>query len=64
MDATEFKQKRIFLGYTQQSLANKLGLAVRTIRYYESGQVPINKTVKLLLTTFKSEEQRDDNRAM
>lgn len=57
MDAQQFKQRREFLGYTQPQFADRLGLSLRTIQYYESGEVPINKTVTLLLDAIELEEK-------
>jgi len=57
MDAQQFKQRREFLGYSQAAFAERLGLSERTIRYYESGEVPINKTVTLLLDAIELEEK-------
>lgn len=57
MEALEFKERREMLGYTQQAFAEKLGLSPRTIRYYESGEVPINRTVALLLQAIELDEK-------
>ena len=52
MNATEFKKWRKALGLSQAQAANKLGLKIRTVQYYEKGErknkkVDIPKTVAL-----------------
>ena len=57
MTPSDFKMRREFLGYTQAQFAERLGLSLRTVQYYESGEVPINKTVALLLDAIELEEK-------
>ncbi len=52
----EFRRVREHLGYTQKQYADKLGLSERTIRYYESGDVPITKVVRNLIQALKLDE--------
>jgi len=57
MTGKDFRERREFLGYSQAEFAKKLGLSPRTIRYYESGEVPINRTVELLLQAIELDEK-------
>ena len=57
MTGDTFRERREFLGYSQRSFAERLGLSERTIRYYESGEVPINRTVELLLQAVELDEK-------
>ena len=52
-----FKQTRAKLGYSIEQWADRLGLSIRTIYYYESGEVPIPRTVSLLISSIKLEEE-------
>ena len=51
----DFKQRREMLGLTQQKFAERLGLARRTVQYYESGELDIPRTVKLALQALELE---------
>lgn len=51
----DFKQRREMLGMTQQRFAERLGLARRTVQYYESGELDIPRTVKLALQALELE---------
>ena len=45
----EFKETRVRLGWSQQETSDRLGLSLRSIKYYEAGTVPIpNPAAKLL----------------
>jgi transcriptional regulator with XRE-family HTH domain len=57
MTPSDFKTRRQFLGYTQTEFAQRLGLSLRTVQYYESGEVPINRTVELLLDAIELDEK-------
>ena len=57
MTGDTFRERREFLGYSQRAFAERLGLSERTIRYYESGEVPINRTVELLLQAVELDEK-------
>ena len=57
MTAQDFKDRRLFLGYTQERFAQRLGLSLRTVQYYEKGEVPINRTVALLIDAIELEEK-------
>jgi len=53
--AEELKLRREMLGMTQQKFAERLGLARRTVQYYESGELDIPRTVKLALQALELE---------
>jgi len=53
----DFKHRREMLGYTQQSFAERLGLARRTVQYYESGEHGIPRTVVLALQALELEQK-------
>jgi len=48
MTKEQFKTIRTELQYTQKEFATLLGITIRMISYYESGQRPISKTVSIL----------------
>lgn len=48
MTGEEFKAKRLALGWTQAAAASALGISLRTVLYYEAGEVPVSKPVALL----------------
>ena len=50
MEPEDFRNIRLTLNYTVEDWATRLGLSVRTIYYYESGEVPIPRTVELLIS--------------
>lgn len=52
-----FRETRVKLGYSIEKWADRLGLSIRTIYYYESGEVPIPRTVALLISSIKLEEE-------
>lgn len=55
VNAEGLKHRREMLGYTQQQFAERLGLARRTIQYYESGEHDIPRTVCLALQALELE---------
>jgi len=57
MTGDTFRERREFLGYSQRAFAERLGLSERTVRDYESGEVPINRTVELLLQAVELDEK-------
>lgn len=57
MTAQDLKHRREMLGYTQQSFAERLGLARRTVQYYESGEHDIPRTVELALQALELEQK-------
>lgn len=57
MTGDDLKHRREMLGYTQQSFAERLGLARRTVQYYESGEHPIPRTVELALQALELEQK-------
>lgn len=56
MKALEIKQKRKQLGYTQEELAIRLGVSVKTISNYENGEM-IPESKKALLRTVLFEKE-------
>ena len=57
MTGEELKHRREMLGHTQQSFAQLLGLARRTVQYYESGEHDIPRTVELALQALELEQK-------
>lgn len=55
MTANEFRQLREMMSLSQQKLASRLGLARRTIQYYESGELPVSRTVQLAMQALELE---------
>ena len=53
----QFKTIRTELQYTQKEFAEMLGLTIRMITYYESGQIPINRTVSILVNRIYQDEK-------
>jgi len=53
----QFKTIRKELQYTQKEFAEMLGLTIRMITYYESGQIPINRTVSILVNRIYQDEK-------
>jgi transcriptional regulator with XRE-family HTH domain len=53
VSAAELKLRREMLGY----IAERLGLARRTVQYYESGEHPIPRTVELALQALELEQK-------
>ena len=51
MTPDEFRNIRFDLGLSQAKMAETLGVCRRSIQYYESGEKPIPKPVKMLLLT-------------
>jgi transcriptional regulator with XRE-family HTH domain len=45
----DFKDTRVKLGWTQEQIAEKLGVSVRTVKYYEAGNVPVSTPAAKLL---------------
>lgn len=54
MNKVQFLRNK--LNYTQQELAEKTGLSLRTIQRIESGQKPKGHTLKVLLKVFEVED--------
>lgn len=52
-----FRETRVNLGYSIEQWADRLGLSIRTIYYYESGEVPIPRTVELLISSIRLDEE-------
>jgi DNA-binding XRE family transcriptional regulator len=57
MTPAEFKQRREFLGYTQQTFAERLGLSRRSIQAYEMGETPISRVIEMALEAIELEEK-------
>ena len=53
----QFKSIRKELQYTQKEFAEMLGLTIRMITYYESGQIPVNRTVSILVNRIYQDEK-------
>ena len=53
----QFKTIRTELQYTQKEFAEMLGLTIRMITYYESGQIPVNRTVSILVNRIYQDEK-------
>jgi transcriptional regulator with XRE-family HTH domain len=53
----QFKQIRTELQYTQKEMSELLGITIRAISYYESGQRPVSKTVSILMKRIYVDEQ-------
>ena len=53
----QFKTIRKELQYTQKEFAEMLGLTIRMITYYESGQIPVNRTVSILVNRIYRDEK-------
>lgn len=49
MDRFEFKRLREYLGLTQQQMADKLGVKLRSVAHYESPKGTIPDTIMLLM---------------
>lgn len=57
MTPSELRERRSFLGYTQLSFAEKLGLSRRTIQAYELGETSIPRVLEMALETIELEEK-------
>jgi len=57
MTPQEFKARREFLGYTQQTFAERLGLSRRSIQAYEMGETPISRVIEMALEAIELEEK-------
>lgn len=57
MTPQEFKTRREFLGYTQQTFAERLGLSRRSIQAYEMGETPISRVIEMALEAIELEEK-------
>lgn len=49
MTPEEFRATRKSTGLTQAELANRMGVALRTLAYWEAGTKPISKAMENLL---------------
>ena len=57
MTPLELRERREFLGYTQLSFAERLGLSRRTIQSYELGETSIPRVLEMALETIELEEK-------
>ena len=57
MTKAEIKAERARLGISQSLMAQRLGVSPRTISYYEKGEVPVPKTIELLIQSRKDLER-------
>ena len=57
MTPTEFKERRQFLGYTQEGIAERLGLSRRSIQAYESGETAISRVIEMAIEAIELEEK-------
>ena len=48
----DFTATRKTLGLSQTEMGKAIGLSLRMVRYYETGEYPIPKTVELALTAY------------
>lgn len=64
MTKAELKAERVRLGLSRHKMAERLGLSVRTISYYEKGEVPIPMPVTLLVKALRSLEIAQKNLAL
>ena len=53
MTKAEIKAERARLGISQGLMAQRIGVSLRTISYYEKGEVPVPKTIELLIQSRK-----------
>ena len=53
----QFKTIRTELQYTQKEFAAMLGITIRMITYYESGQRPVSRTVSILANRIYQDEK-------
>ena len=57
MKGDDLKEARIFLNMTQKELAERFGLAERTIRNYENGHTQIPNHFELAIQALELEEK-------
>ena len=57
MTKAEIKAERARLGISQGLMAQRIGVSLRTISYYEKGEVPVPKTIELLIQARKDVER-------
>lgn len=57
MTPQELRERREFLGYTQQAFAERLGLSRRSIQAYEMGETPISRVIEMALEAIELEEK-------
>ena len=55
MTSDELKNTRAKMMLTQQTLADRLGLSIRTIKYYEAGEINIPRPVELAIRAIELE---------
>ena len=57
MTPSDFRTRRQFLGYTQQGIAERLGLSRRSIQAYESGETTISRVIEMAIEAIELEEK-------
>lgn len=55
MTGQELRTRRLALGLTQAELANRLGVTVTTVTYWETGRRNMPRTAELLLERIEEE---------
>ena len=55
----QFKTIITELQYTQKEFAAMLGITIRMITYYESGQRPVSRTVSILANRIYQDEKEE-----
>lgn len=58
MTPAEFKRKRSSLGFTQETLADALDLRANTVSRYETGGLPVPRTVEYSLLHLENEMKK------
>ncbi len=61
MTPDEFRAIRKRLGETQKSLGERLGVILRSVQRYESGEHKISRTIEKLLLSLTPTAKKDEN---
>ena len=56
MSGPEYRALRLAMGLTQRQLAGRLGVTTRTIRYRETGAVPIDLEAALAIEAVQANQ--------
>jgi transcriptional regulator with XRE-family HTH domain len=62
MTKREFKTLRKSIGYSQAKLAQEMGLFIRTISRYETGEIQIPKVTEFALRYIVEKVKKEENR--
>jgi transcriptional regulator with XRE-family HTH domain len=57
MTPAQMREQRSDLGLTQTELAERLGVTLRAVQYYESGGRPVPRPVAILMRVFANERE-------